>query len=146
MVERPLYHCFTYDTRYVCLTHGASPQNTLLTRDAQVIDPEGFAGRVFQAHLILTGRLGRKVGHAEMAEMVAEKAGEDPVTPSTVSRWFKGTIPNASTLLAIAQVCEVDPGWLTFGNDSDASGPGNPAVDRAKPVDRPDGRKRRPAR
>lgn len=99
---------------------------------------------MFRALLHLSAREGRKVPQAEVAGLVAKALGNgDPVSPSTVGRWLKGSVPDLATLEAIAVVCGVDPGWLTFGRASSAPAPGNPAADQAVRVESSRGKRGR---
>lgn len=59
--------------------------------------------------------LGRDVSQTQLAELVADRLHGKPRDQSTVGRWFRGAMPDAVTIQAIADVCGVEPGWLAFG-------------------------------
>jgi transcriptional regulator with XRE-family HTH domain len=60
---------------------------------------------------------GREVQQKEVAEMAGMEEG-------TVNRYFRGeTIPPLDTIVALARVLQVDPGWIAFGEDSQAPKP-----------------------
>lgn len=101
---------------------------------AQVTTNKQFSDRLFDARLRLEGVLRRKVSDPEFAGMVARRLGGEPVAPSTVWRWGRGAAPDLPTLVAIAAVLQVDPGWLAFGEDSAAPGPDQVR----RPPERPD--------
>lgn len=64
------------------------------------------------------------VSQSEIAEMAARIADEIPKRSSSVSAWFRGkSLPAMTTLVGLAKALEVDPGWLAFGELSQAPGP-----------------------
>ena len=81
--------------------------------------------RVFLAHLQLSYRLGRRVTLAEFGRLIAERLGRDaPFAPTAVSKWEAGLqIPTPEVIEAIAELCGVDPGWISHGEKSAAPGP-----------------------
>ena len=84
-----------------------------------------LAQRVFQAHMELNYRLGRKVTLAAFGEMIAQQMGRDaPFTAAAVSRWENGTqAPAPEVIEAIAAVTQTDPGWISHGDRTAAPGP-----------------------
>lgn len=89
-----------------------------------MITAERFGGRAGIALALFKARGERKPTHAELADAVAVLAGE-PVTGSQVQSWLAGKFfPVTMTLLwAFARALKVDPGWLTFGEESAAPAP-----------------------
>lgn len=80
-----------------------------------------LGSRIFEAHIALERRLGHRVPFREFAELVSAVRGGDPVRPQYLSDYEKGlSTPSLETIVAIAQVCERDPGWLAFGAKSSA--------------------------
>ena len=84
-----------------------------------------LAQRIFQAHLELSYRLGRRVTLAEFGELIASEMGRDePFTAAAVSRWEKGVqMPSPRVIEAIATVTHLDPGWISHGEKTSAPGP-----------------------
>lgn len=87
---------------------------------------------------------GANITDKEMVELVARATGQPPKAVTTANRWRKGAVPDLTTISGIARVCEVDPGWLAFGEASGAPGPDAAASLSAATVARPD-HDRRPA-
>jgi transcriptional regulator with XRE-family HTH domain len=89
-----------------------------------------LAQRIFQAHLELSYRYGRRVTLAEFGELIAKAMERDePFTAAAVSRWENGLqIPSLSVIEAIASVAGVDPGWISHGEKTAARGPLRPAT------------------
>jgi transcriptional regulator with XRE-family HTH domain len=89
-----------------------------------VMAEQGFSARLFRAwHLLQI----RKEGTATQ-EWLGKKVGKvlgvsEPISQSAVSRWFRGATPDLETIGAIAKALEVDPGWLAFGDNSQAPSP-----------------------
>ena len=100
-----------------------------------------LAQRIFQAHLELSYRLGRRVTLAEFGSLIAEEMGRaEAFTAAAVSRWEKGVqIPSPRIIEAIAAVTQLDPGWISHGEKTRAPGPVRlEAVTPAEPsADRP---------
>lgn len=72
---------------------------------------------------------GRDIGHQEFADMLAGTPGGKRVSQGSVSKWMNGEVhPQLELIPAIAYVLNVDPGWLAFGDDSEA-----PMPDWARP-------------
>lgn len=84
--------------------------------------PLAFPVRLKLARLFLGSSEGRTVSNAEFGKRVGAALGRDPIDQSAVSRWGR-TVPDVKTLEAIASVCDVDPGWLAFGDKSSAVPP-----------------------
>jgi hypothetical protein len=59
---------------------------------------------------------------------VSRRLGREPLSQGTVSRWFRGAVPDLESMGAVAATLEVDPGWLAFGSQSRAPAPDNPMI------------------
>ena len=81
--------------------------------------------RIFTAHLELSYRLGRRVTLAEFGRLVAKRLGRAaPFAPTAVSKWEAGLqTPSPDVIEAIAELAEVDPGWISHGEKSAAPPP-----------------------
>ena len=76
----------------------------------------GFAGRLRELWYAYQARLRRKVEQKELAALVADFLGREPLAQATVSKWMLGkAIPDLDTVCAIAVVLEGDPATLAFG-------------------------------
>lgn len=65
-----------------------------------------------------------KMTQEAFAERVGECLGRKTVGKVTISRWEQGkAVPTLESLLAIARAGTVDPGWLAFGDESQAPPP-----------------------
>ena len=65
-----------------------------------------------------------KMTQEAFAERVGECLGRKTVGKVTISRWEQGkAVPTLESLLAIAKAGTVDPGWLAFGDESQAPPP-----------------------
>lgn len=83
----------------------------------------GFAERLYASLLHLAAREGKEVSDTEVGRRVGKRLGRGALGYGAVYKWKRGTVPGVSTVLAIAAVCGVDPGWLGFGEDSRAPAP-----------------------
>ena len=74
-----------------------------------------FSDRLLAAWHEYERRQGRKVSGRELAALIG-------VSPPLLSQWMTAGAnePPASRVLATAAVCGVDPGWLMFGDETDA--------------------------
>ena len=64
------------------------------------------------------------LGPTELGRRIGRKLRTDPIAQQTVSKWINlGTIPDTTTEAALAAVLGVDPGWLHFGDASEAPQP-----------------------
>ncbi len=118
--------------------------------------PTTLADRLFLARNLLERRLGRKVTHRKLGEVIGQRLHRAPFSAATVSQWMSGKQPlSLSAALALAKLCGVDPGWLAFGAASRAPGPPGrtrkavPLIDEyagARPVASGGPKGRRPAR
>lgn len=83
---------------------------------------EAFGRRVVSARGALVERGGVRVTQAVIAARVASWLGqEDPGKENTISQWETGrAMPDCLTMVALADVFGVDPGYLAFGELSDA--------------------------
>ena len=98
-----------------------------------------FRDRLLRAWTLLQARRGRGLSQVWLAQEVGQELGQDgPVGQSTISGYFTGRFQpeDVDRWLALARVLEVDPGWLAFGDDSQAPPPPNP-FPSPKPVPRP---------
>lgn len=87
----------------------------------------GMRDRLFRAWYLFQAREGEPRSQGWLAQEVSSLLRlEEPLTQGSVSRWFKGAEPNLKTIVAIAQVLGVDPGWLAFGEISAAPPPADP--------------------
>ena len=84
----------------------------------------GFKDRVRRAHLARQTEIGRELEQDEIGRAVAAYLGiQEAIGQGTVSRWFRGSIPDLPTIAALARTLNVDPGWLAFNDLSDAPKP-----------------------
>lgn len=83
------------------------------------------ARRMFRARVRLSMRRGEKVSQAAFGALLAARLGRaKDITAATVSRWESGdATPDLATLEAVAELCDIDPGWLAFGAQSQAPAP-----------------------
>jgi len=65
----------------------------------------------------------RKFGQDQLGAEVGELLGGDPIQQGTVSRWFRGSIPDLETIIALAHALDCHPGWLAFGERGGAEPP-----------------------
>jgi hypothetical protein len=97
---------------------------------------EGFAMRLRKAFRAYEDRVGRDITQTELGEMVGvelARMGVKPtskddtlaVTQQSVARWFAGTLPEHTRMVALATVLGVDPGWLSYGSGEDEGGQGS---------------------
>lgn len=126
-------HATAQRPQYVRGTHLSSVKYLNNARWLQVTVEDGFRERLFKSWKCLEVRTGREIAKGELGKRVAEvrghpgwKGGGASITPvhqTTVGRWFKDSMPDGDTIAALAQVLEVDPGWLMFGDQSEAPEP-----------------------
>lgn len=63
---------------------------------------------------------GDRLTQGELGRRVAVALGKRPVPQATVSRWLSGdTLPDNPTLAVLAELLEVNAGWLAFGASED---------------------------
>lgn len=92
--------------------------------DASGGNGSGFHDRVRRAHLARQTEIGRDLSQDEVGREVARYLGlQEAIGQGTVSRWFRGSIPDLRTIGGLALVLNVDPGWLAFGDLSAAPKP-----------------------
>lgn len=96
-----------------------------------MIDANGFGERLRTARGQREVR--GRVSYEEIADAVAERTGRKPAhRPTSVGRWFKGeSVPDVPSIWALANFFGVDPGWLAFGDASDAPAPAAVIASRA---------------
>lgn len=82
--------------------------------------PQSFAERLRRSWLMLQAAEGRELDQVELAKRVGKVMKRTPVVQASVSRWFRGTVPDVATVAALAEVLHVDPGWLAFGTERPA--------------------------
>lgn len=99
----------------------------MTTRRKLVSDRE-FKDRLFRSWMMLQLREGGTLSQEWLGQEVSKKLRlKEPLTQSAVSRWFNGVVPkNLKTIVAIAELLNVDPGWLAFGSASRAPSPADP--------------------
>ena len=85
---------------------------------------KAFAERVRRARLARQVEIGRDLEQDEIGREIARYWGQqEAVKQGTVSRWFRGSVPDLRTIWALASVLNVDAGWLGFGDLSKAPRP-----------------------
>ena len=99
-----------------------------------IMTEQGFSIRLFRAWHLLQIRKGGGATQEWLGKRVGRILGEAEVSQSAVSRWFKGATPDLETIAAIAKALDVDPGWLAFGEDSQAPSPGDQVKSRLRPI------------
>ncbi len=92
---------------------------------ADVRPTAGLGRRIFRARLEASIVGPKKISQAELGLLVGRHLGAAKgITGATVSRWeAEESVPDLATVGAIAVVCQVDPGWLAYGNLSKAPAP-----------------------
>ena len=99
-------------------------------RQLPVRTSKGFNRRVHDTFSDLQERRGRLLTQGDLAEMVAAKYDDKPVSGTTVGRWLRyqdcrGSEPKTYALIAaLARALEVRTEWLAFGEgerDTDIS-------------------------
>lgn len=83
----------------------------------RVAENAEFGRRLREAKRSWEQRHDRDLTWREIGEAVGERLGREPYAPTVVHRWFnKGTEPAEFAVThAIAEILEVDPGKLAFG-------------------------------
>lgn len=85
---------------------------------------ERFAERLRHAIWLLGRPPGKSPTQSELAQSVQNEIGKS-VSQATVAGWLAGAFPRSiESMLALAEVLDVDPGWLYFGEASKAPAPG----------------------
>lgn len=99
-----------------------STEKTIMLKEAE---KRLFVHRLKQA-IWRYGKPPRKaLSQAELGKLVGELLGRS-FSQATVGGWLKGSLPaDLGAMVALARALEVDPGWLYFGEHSDASAPGD---------------------
>lgn len=92
------------------------------------IEDKSWAERLLRAWMLAQRRTGGGLSQEWLAQAVSWKLKlEEPLTQSAVSRWFRGSVPRDKAYIgAIAELLQVDPGWLAFGPASQAPPPADP--------------------
>ena len=92
----------------------------------------GFTDRLWAAYFEKCRRERRRISQAEMAKAVEgwirKDHPRDRVADSTVSRWFSGATPEPRYVEGLSHFLSeggprIDPGWLLFGDESEAPAP-----------------------
>lgn len=99
-----------------------------------------FRDRLLRAWALLQLREGGILSQTWLAGEVARELGmEETMSPSTVSYWFAGVrLPgDLDTMAALARVLRVDPGWLAFGDASQAPAPPDPFKQSTEATQKP---------
>ena len=95
---------------------------------------QGFSSRLFRAWHFLQLRKGGGATQEWLGRRVGKMLGEEEISQSAVSRWFRGSVPDLETIAAMAKALEVDPGWLAFGEASQAPSPEDQIKSRLRPL------------
>lgn len=83
-----------------------------------------LGARIFIAHQRLNRILGRHVSNAEFGRIIGEKLRNKSYSSASVGEWEKDeSKPDIATVGIIAEICDVDPGWLAYGKSSKAPAP-----------------------
>ena len=99
---------------------------------------ETFRERMFRAWTLLQLRKGQQLSQQWLGrELGLELGRESAVDQGLISYWLSGkkTPGDYETMVGLARVLGVDPGWLAFGEASEAPGPPDPF--RMDPTERP---------
>ena len=102
-------------------------ENDIAAGGAQMAVAVGFGERVRYALERLNLRRPRpsdEITQEAFGSLVAAKLSRKPYKQGAVGNWLSGTIPNVVTIQAMAEILSVDPGWLAFGEASEAPAPG----------------------
>lgn len=94
----------------------------------RLMKDKSWRERLLRAWLLHQLRVSGELTQERLAERVSKRLKlEEPLTQSAVSRWFRGAVPrDLATIVAIAELLQVDPGWLAFGPASQAPPPADP--------------------
>lgn len=106
----------------------------MLALASKSMSAQNFSARLFRAWHLLQIRKQGGVTQEWLGKRVGRILGEEDLSQSAVSRWFKGAIPDLDTIEAMAKALEVDPGWLAFGEASAAPSPEDQIKNRLKPL------------
>jgi transcriptional regulator with XRE-family HTH domain len=89
------------------------------------MDESTWGHRFWLARVVLNLREPDEVADADFGKRVAKRMRRRrPFRTSSVSQWRTGKqSPPPDVQLAIAEECGVDPGWLTYGQRSQAPAP-----------------------
>ena len=78
---------------------------------------KAFGRRLFHALQDLGKTEGTGVSQGEVAARVAKILREKPKSDNTVSQWRNGkSLPDVITIFVLAEVLDVSPCWLAFGD------------------------------
>ncbi len=69
-----------------------------------------------------------EIGQQWLSDEVGRRLNRGPLSQGTISRWFRGAVPDLESICAVAEALEVDPGWLAFGAASKAPAPNEPIL------------------
>ena len=85
---------------------------------------DGVATRIQTCRALIGAQRGSPESQAAFGQAVGKLLGAKPISAGTVSRWESGEFePTLDTLIVIAKLAAVDPGWLAFGPISEAPSP-----------------------
>lgn len=103
--------------------HGA------LTLAGSTVASTTFLDRLLTAYYALLKREGvPRINYTELARRVEGHTGI-PVVQTTVTRWFSGSIPEGDLMVGLCKALGeglkdgIDPGWMHYGDDSQAPTP-----------------------
>lgn len=88
-----------------------------------MFDAGGFNLRLRQATKLREVSIGRDLEQEAVGQLVGGALGVAPISQAAVSRWYKSAEPGLATIQALAEILNVDPGWLAFGDASGAPAP-----------------------
>ena len=84
----------------------------------------GLATRIQTCRALIGAQRGSPESQAAFGQDVSQLLGVKPISAGTVSRWESGEFePTLDTLVVIAKLAGVDPGWIAFGPISEAPSP-----------------------
>jgi hypothetical protein len=75
---------------------------------------QGFSDRLKRAKGMYLARTGEDMTQAELAEKVAKVVGR-AYGQTAAGAWFRGVIPDTTTIAALGLVYGVRAAWLAFG-------------------------------
>lgn len=94
------------------------------TAPSQLVDAAALGQRMEAAHVHLISHIRQRVTLTELADRVSKKHPDRTFTPTQIQEYKKGKArPWLDVIQAYALATEVDPGWLAFGDRTQAPAP-----------------------